>query len=55
MLNNLPVNSGDTGDMGLVPVLGRNGNPFQYSFLENFMDRKPDSLQLTGLKRVPHN
>ena len=39
MLKNLPANSGNTGDMGLVPVLGRNGNPFQYSFLENPMGR----------------
>ena len=32
------------GDMGSVPELGRslgggNGNPFQYSCLENYMDR----------------
>ena len=44
VVKNLPVNSGDTGDMGSVPVLGRfprgrNGNPFQYSFLENIMGR----------------
>ena len=37
-------NSGDTGDMGLIPGLGRSpgeghGNPFQYSCLENPMDR----------------
>ena len=34
----------DAGDPGLIPKLGRsagegNGNPFQYSRLENFMDR----------------
>ena len=33
-------NAGDTGDAGLIPGLGRspgegNGNPFQYSCLEN--------------------
>ena len=34
----------DAGDMGLIPSLGRspgggNGNPLQYSCLENSMDR----------------
>ena len=38
------VNAGDTRDMGSVPGLGRspgvgNGNPLQYSCLENSMDR----------------
>ena len=37
-------NAGDTGDMGLIPVSGESpgggdGNPFQYSYLENPMDR----------------
>ena len=37
-------NTGDTGDAGSIPGLGRspgggNGNPFQYSWLENAMDR----------------
>ena len=41
---NLPANEEDTRDMGSVPGLGRspgegNGNPFQYSWLENSMDR----------------
>ena len=36
--------AGDTGDMGLIPRLGRfsaggHGNPLQYSCLENSMDR----------------
>ena len=39
----LPANAGDTGDMGSIPGLGRspgegNGNPLQYSCLENPMD-----------------
>ena len=45
MVKNPPVNAGDTGDAssisgssGRSPVVG-NGNPFQYSFLENPMDR----------------
>ena len=44
MLNNLPANAGDTGDVGSVPGLGRspgggNGNPLQYCCLGNPMDR----------------
>ena len=37
-------NAGDSGDVGSIPGLGRssgegNGNPLQYSRLENSMDR----------------
>ena len=44
MVNNLPANTGDAGDIGLIPGFGRcpgggNGNPFQYSCLENSMSR----------------
>ena len=44
MVKNPPVNEGDTGDVDSIPRLGRspgggNGNPLQYSCLENFMDR----------------
>ena len=44
VVKNLPVNAGDIRDMGLILGLGRspgggNGNPLQYSCLENFMDR----------------
>ena len=44
MFKNLPANAGDTGDVGLIPGLGRapgvgNGNPLQYSCLENSIDR----------------
>ena len=43
-VENLPANAGDTGDLDLIPGLGRspgegNGNPLQYSCLENPMDR----------------
>ena len=39
------ANAGDEGDAGLIPGLGRssgggNGNPLQYSCLENLMDRE---------------
>ena len=41
---NLPANAGDSGDTGSISGLGRspgggNGNPCQYSCLENPMDR----------------
>ena len=44
VVKNLPVNAGDTGDVGLIPGLGRssgegNCNPLQYSCLRNPMDR----------------
>ena len=44
VLQNLPANAGDTGDMGSIPERGRgpgrgHGNPFQYSCLENPRDR----------------
>ena len=43
-MKNAPDNAGDTGDMGSTPVSGRapkegNGNPLQYSCLENPVDR----------------
>ena len=43
VVKNLPANSGDTRDMGLIPGSGRslgvgNGNPLQDSCLENSMD-----------------
>ena len=44
MVKNLPANAGDAGDKGLIPGSGRspgeeNGNPLQYSCLENSVDR----------------
>ena len=44
MVQNLPANSGDTRDAGLIPRSGKfpgggNDSPLQYSCLENFMDR----------------
>ena len=41
MVKNPPANAGDAGlipGLGTSPVVG-NGNPFQYSCLENPMDR----------------
>ena len=49
------------GDMGSIPGSGRspregNGNPLQYSCLENLLERKkPGRLQSMGFQRVKHN
>ena len=44
VVKNLPAKAGDTRDVGSIPGSGRslgggNGNPVQYSCLENSMDR----------------
>ena len=44
MVKNPPDNVGDVRNVGSIPGLGRspgegNGNPLQYSCLENSMDR----------------
>ena len=44
VVKNSLANAGDTRDMGSIPGLGRfpgvaDGNPLQYSCLENSMDR----------------
>ena len=44
MVKNLPVKAEEVRDMGLIPGSGRsprggNGNSFQYSCMENPMDR----------------
>ena len=51
---NLPANAGDTGDMGLIPGSGRapgkrNGNPLQYSCLENPTDREACQATVHGV------
>ena len=60
MLRNLPANAGDSRNSDLIPWLGRspgggNGNPLQYSCLENPMDRGPGRLQSMESQRVGHN
>ena len=60
MVKNLPANAGDSRDVGSIPGSRRslgvgNGNPLQYSFLENSMDREPGGLQSMGSQRVGHN
>ena len=62
VVKNLPANAGDAGDAGdageagnacLIPGSGRSpggghGNPLQYPYVENPMDRKPGGLQAIG-------
>ena len=45
MVKSSPANAGNAGDAGSVPGQGRspgggNGNPIQYSYLNNPMDRR---------------
>ena len=45
VVENPPADAGDIRDVGLIPGSGRSpggghGNPLQYSFLENHMDRE---------------
>ena len=52
MVKNLPTNAGDIRDPDSIPGLDRspgerNGNPFQYSCLENPTDR--GAWQTTGV------
>ena len=44
VVKNLPTNTGDAKNVGLIPGSGRspgvgNGNPLQYSHLENSMEK----------------
>ena len=56
MIKNLPADARGARNAGLI--LGRegfleeeiNGNPLQYSCLENSMDREPGRLQSMGLQ-----
>ena len=61
VVKNLPANVGDARDMGLISGSGRspgegNGNPLQYSCLENPMHRGAWwATQSTGSQRVRHD
>ena len=57
VVKDLPANAGDAGNAGLIPELGRssgvgNGNPLQYSCLENSMDRGTWQATVHGVSRV---
>ena len=60
MVKNPPANAGDAGDTGLVLESGRspgggNGNPLQYSCLENSMDRRAWRATAHGSERAGHD
>ena len=56
MVKNQPANSGDVTDMGSISGSGRspgeeNGNPLQYSCLENSMDRRARQTTVHGVTK----
>ena len=56
VVKNPPANAGDTRDMGSIPGSRRspgvgNGNPLQYSCLEDSMNEEPGQLQSRELKK----
>ena len=60
MVKNSPANAGDERDTGSIPESGRsprvrNGNPLQYSSLENAWTEEPSGLQPMRPQRVGCN
>ena len=60
MVKNPPANAEDTRDVGSIPGWERypgvgNGNPLQFSCLENSIDRGAWGLQSMGQQRVAFN
>ena len=56
VVKNLPANAGDSGDAGSIPGWGRspgggNGNPPQYSYLKNPMDRGAWQATVHGISK----
>ena len=56
VVKNSLANAGDTRDMGSIPGSGRspkvgNGNSFQYSCLENSMDREAWQATVHGVTK----
>ena len=57
MVKNLPVNAGDTRDLGSIPGLGwfpgeGNGNLLQYSCVGNPGTEEPGGVQTMGLQNI---
>ena len=53
------ANSGDPGDLSWIPGPGSypgegNDNPFQYSFMENFMNKAAWWATVHGSQRIGH-
>ena len=60
VVKNPPANSGDVRDTGSIPGSGRSpgggdGNPLQYSCLENPIDRGAWQATVIGSQRVPQD
>ena len=60
LVKNLPTNAEDIRDLGSIPGSGRtpgegNGNPLQYSCLENPMDRGAWWAKPIGAQRIRHD
>jgi len=60
LVKNLPVNTGDIRDMGLIPGFGRSpgrglGNPLQYTCLENPIYREAWQATVHRSQRVGHD
>ena len=60
VVKNPPADAGDLRDVGWIPGSGRspgegNGNPLQYSCLENPMDRGVWQAIVRGVTRVAHD
>ena len=56
MAKNPPANARGVSDVGLIPELGRspgvgNGNPLQYSCLENLMESRAWWVTVHGVKK----
>ena len=56
VVKNWPANAGDIKDVGLIPGSGRSpgeghGNPLQYSYLENSMDRGTWQARVHGVAK----
>ena len=56
VVKNTPSSAGNVRDLGLIPGLGRspgegNGNPLQYSCLENPMDRGARKATVHGVTK----
>ena len=57
MVNDPPANAGDPGGASLIPGSGRshgggNGNPLQYSCLENPMDKEAWRAMVRGVAKM---
>ena len=60
VVKNLPASAGDTEDTGSIPGLERspgegNGNPFQYSCLENPMEGRGWRAIVHEVAKAGHN